>query len=58
MVEWKLRWRQLVWLRDTLEDYGLTLGGNWAGVFYGVVDGGKPNVRGGFFDEEIQSQVN
>jgi porin len=32
----------------------LTLGGNWTGVFYGVVDGGKPNVRGGFFDEEIQ----
>ena len=41
-------------VRDTLEDYGLTLGGNWTGVFYGVVDGGKPNVRGGFFDEEIQ----
>ena len=33
---------------------GLTLGGNWTGVFYAVVDGGKPNVRGGFFDEEIQ----
>ncbi len=41
-------------VRDALEDYGLTLGGNWTGVFYGVVDGGKPNVRGGFFDEEIQ----
>ena len=41
-------------VRDTLEDYGLTLGGNWTGVFYGVVDGGKPNVRSGFFDEEIQ----
>jgi porin len=41
-------------VRDTLEDYGLTLGGNWTGVFYGVVDGGKPTVRGGFFDEEIQ----
>ena len=41
-------------VRDTLEDYGLTLGGNWTGVFYGVVDGGKPNVRGGYFDEEIQ----
>jgi porin len=31
----------------------LTLCGNWTGVFYRVVDGGKPNVRGGF-DEEIQ----
>ncbi len=41
-------------VRDTLEDYGLTLGGKSTGVFYGVVDGGKANVRGGFFDEEIQ----
>ena len=31
----------------------MTLCGNWTGVFYRVVDGGKPNVRGGF-DEEIQ----
>jgi len=40
-------------VRDTLEDNGLKLGGKWTGVFYGVVDGGKPGVSGGFFDEEI-----
>ena len=32
-------------VRDTLEDHGLTLGGKWTGVYYGVVDGGKPNYR-------------
>ena len=41
-------------VRDTLEDHGLTLGGKWTGVYYGVVDGGKPNIRGSFFDEEIK----
>jgi porin len=40
-------------VRDILEDEGLTLGGQWTGCYYGVVDGGKPNVRGSFFDEEI-----
>jgi len=40
-------------VRDTLEDHGLKLGGKWTGVFYGVVDGGKPGVSGGFFDEEV-----
>ena len=41
-------------LRDTLEDHGLTLGGKWTGLYYGVVDGVKPNIRGSFFDEEIK----
>jgi carbohydrate-selective porin OprB len=41
-------------VRDTLEDHGLTLGGRWIGVYYGVVDGGKPNFRGSYFDEEIK----
>ena len=41
-------------VRDTLEDHGLKLGGRWIGVYYGVVDGGRPNVRGSFFDEEIK----
>jgi porin len=40
-------------VRDTLADHGLTLGGKWVGDFYGVVDGGKRGVSGGFFDEEI-----
>ena len=30
-------------VRDTLEDHGLKLGGRWIGVYYGVVDGGRPN---------------
>jgi len=41
-------------VRDTLEDHGLKLGGRWIGVYYGVVDGGRPHVRGSFFDEEIK----
>jgi len=41
-------------VRDTLEDRGLTLGGRWIGVYYGVVDGGIPNIRGSYFDEEIK----
>jgi carbohydrate-selective porin OprB len=41
-------------VRDTLEDRGLKLGGRWIGVYYGVVDGGRPNVRGNYFDEEIK----
>ena len=41
-------------VRDTLEDRGLKLGGRWIGVYYGVVDGGRPNVRGSYFDEEIK----
>ena len=41
-------------VRDTLEDRGLKLGGRWIGVYYGVVDGGRSNVRGSFFDEEIK----
>jgi porin len=41
-------------VRDTLEDHGLTLGGRWIGVYYGVVDGGRPNYRGSYFDEEIK----
>ncbi|CAN5489193.1 carbohydrate porin [soil metagenome] len=41
-------------VRNTLEDHGLTLGGKWTGDFYGVVDGGKGGVSGGFFDEEIK----
>ena len=41
-------------VRDTLEDHGLKITGRWIGVYYGVVDGGRPNVRGSFFDEEIK----
>ena len=41
-------------VRDTLEEHGLKLGGKWTGDFYGVVDGGKAHVNGGFFDEEIK----
>jgi len=40
-------------VRDTLEDHGLKLGGKWTGTFYGVVDGGRSGVGGGFFDEEV-----
>ncbi len=41
-------------VRDTLEDRGLKLGGRWIGVYYGVVDGGRSNVRSSYFDEEIK----
>src|ERR1700704_2797965 len=41
-------------LRDTLEDHGLKVGGRWIGVYYGVVDGGKPDFRSSYFDEEIK----
>ena len=41
-------------LRDTLEDHRLKITGGWIGVYYGVVDGGRRNVRGSFFDEEIK----
>lgn len=40
--------------RDVLEDHGLKLNGKWTGVYYGVVDGGKDNISGGYFDEEIK----
>ena len=40
MVDGQIRQRQLVGVRDTLEDRGLKLGGRWIGVYYGVVDGG------------------
>lgn len=33
-------------VRDTLEDRGLKLGGRWIGVYYGVVDGGRPGFGG------------
>jgi carbohydrate-selective porin OprB len=44
------------WLgaRDTLEDYGIKLGGLWKSNFYGFVDGGLYNKGRGFFDEEIK----
>ena len=41
-------------VRDTLEDRGLKLGGRWIGVYYGVVDGGRPGFGGSYFDEEIK----
>jgi porin len=41
-------------VRDTLEDRGLKLGGRWIGVYYGVVDGGRPGFHGSYFDEEIK----
>ena len=41
-------------VRDTLEDRGLKLGGRWIGVYYGVVDGGRPNFHANYFDEEIK----
>lgn len=44
------------WLgvRDTLEDYGIRLGGSWKGFFYGFAGGGNGDQRGGFFDEELK----
>jgi porin len=52
---WNGKYASADWfgVRDILEDEGLTLGGQWTGCYYGVVDGGKPNARGSFFDEEI-----
>jgi len=41
-------------VRDNLEDHGLKLGGRWIGVYYGVVDGGKPDFGSSYFDEEIK----
>ncbi len=47
------------WLgaRDTLEDYGIKLGGLWKGNFYGFADGGNGTKQRGFFDEEIKFQA-
>src|SRR5262245_36313751 len=41
---WNGRYASGDWfgVRDILEDEGLTLGGQWTGCYYGVVDGGKP----------------
>ncbi|MDD5198441.1 MAG: carbohydrate porin [Terrimicrobiaceae bacterium] len=44
-------------VRDTLEDYGIKLGGLWSGNFYGFVDGGINKNHRGFFDEQIKFQA-
>ncbi len=38
-------------LRETIEDHGLSIGGQWVGVYYGII----ASQRGarGFFDQEI-----
>ena len=52
MVERKIRERQLVRLRDTLEDRGLNLWAEWRANFLGVVSGGIQQRAA--FDEEFK----
>ena len=46
--------QQLVWRSRYARRPRAEARRRWIGVYYGVVDGGRPNVRGSFFDEEIK----